>query len=147
VLPEFEAATWPASNVRACLALLAYLEDRIAVEADVLLNDNKALKSLFESMVSDSQMPPLEGDLRAQLETLLQFASVRPDSLTVSQLERENESYQILLSKIIRRVFELRDASDPHSYARFRERVRACLSAVHTRDFGLAARAAALVPF
>jgi hypothetical protein len=147
VLPEFDASTWPASNVRACLALLAYLEDRIIGEADLLREVSTELRSLFECMVSDPEMPPLEEGLRVQLQSALQIECAQVDAPTISALERENEVYQALLSKIIGRMFELRNTIDADAYGRFREKVRACLSIIHERDFRLAARAAALVPF
>jgi hypothetical protein len=146
VLPELAATTWPASNVRACIALLAYLEDRIDREGDVLRRSNQAMKSLFDGMISDAEIP-LEEELRAQIQIALHADFLQQDGHAVSHLEHQNDAYQVLLSKIIRRMFELRDTFDAGACARFRKQVQACLSTVHAGDFDLAARAARLVPF
>ena len=147
VLPQFEAATWPASNVRACITLLAFLEDRIAAEADVLTEDNKALKSLLLRIASGPAMSHLADELRAQLEAAVRPTTAQAGLKTASETESENEFCQALLSKIIRHLFEIRGTLDAEVYGRIREDVRTCLAAVHARDFGIAARAASFVPF
>jgi hypothetical protein len=147
ILPHFETATWAASDIRACLVLLAYLQDRVAHAGQTLVADNEALRSMLEEVASGPDMPPVDADLREDIAQVLQAAPVRLDFAPIEQLERDNEFYQSLLSRVSRRLFEGREAIDQLLYANFRGRLRACLEGVHARDFAVAAKAQALVPF
>jgi hypothetical protein len=59
VLPELDAASWPASNIRSCVLLLHYLEGRTAVERQVLLNANGLIEA-FLNNVQQGAFGPVE---------------------------------------------------------------------------------------
>jgi hypothetical protein len=47
VLPYLEPYAGPASNVRACLMMLAYVERRVSLDPQLLFEDNKSLRALL----------------------------------------------------------------------------------------------------
>lgn len=57
VLPELANATWTASSIRSCIALLAHLEERVVHEGRILFQDNIDLRALLGKLRTDLSEP------------------------------------------------------------------------------------------
>ena len=57
VLTSLEAQSLPAGNVRACLMLLTYIEDRVKLESSALLKSNKILAEALQTISMATETP------------------------------------------------------------------------------------------
>jgi hypothetical protein len=89
VLPQLDAATWIASDVRCCLTLLTYLEDVVAHGEAMLADNNRAMREYIDALLARTDISWVDAGLRTRLATLpaVDGGQEFPD---MSPLEREN---------------------------------------------------------
>jgi hypothetical protein len=134
VLNELKPKTWMASNIRACLALLAYAEDLVAQDEAVLTETNAALREFLQTLAARHPAwldAALAHDLRANA----------PAETDIAALEAQNQALRALLVRIIRAH---RDAGGKD--VDFTVALHPLLLLISTRDAEIAARAAAMPP-
>ena len=139
VLPHLEAQAKPASNVRACMMMLTYIEQRVELEAKFLFDDNKALRSLLGDAADNTKLP-LDGSVRGDISKALKHYPDRAEFFEVAEVAKENNDYQELLTLVIKKIAA--DKSDPT----FRTRLHHYLSELKDRDGKLTEKASKMVP-
>jgi len=135
VLPELQPKTWMAANIRACAALLTYLEDLVAQDQSALTTTNAAMTALLQALAMRN--PAWLGS------TLYREINDHPaPGTSIEALESENEALKELLVRAIRRH---RDAGggDEDFIAPLHE----CLALLSASEMAVAARAATMPPF
>lgn len=142
VLPQLEAASWTASNVRACAMLLVYVEDRVTGELALLRDTNAAMRTLLQEAAATAAHSALRAECTAVLNSFAQGA----DAADVDLLTRENEAYKEALARLSRRMSELRMQSGRQEDGALRSRLQDTLRAVHEREHAIAARANQYIP-
>ena len=138
VLPHLEAQAKPASNVRACLMMLAHIEQRVGLEAKFLFDDNKALRLLLNEAVKNDKLT-LDAAVRGNVASVLKQYPDRADFYDVADATNENRQYQELLTQVIRQLAGKADES-------FRPKLHQYLGELKQRDIKLSENASKLVP-
>jgi hypothetical protein len=143
VLPALENKSSAAGHLRACLMLLASIEDRVRSEGTVLFDTNTRLRDTF-GRISASPVMSLEPELAQDVKQTLAAFPARNAFVSVPELFRENQAYQELLCRIIDWAHVRRDTWKPAAYADISREVAVCVAAIgkldetliqHARDF------------
>lgn len=142
VLPHLEPATLLAGNVRSCIMLLTYLEDRVRLEGRILSENNAAMRALLTELSTDDRLT--RDSLLAQVQTVLQDIPARGTYVDVTELAAENESYKSVLQSIVAALRNTPDAGPSH--AALRARLDTCLLSMGARDYTIVQRAEAKLP-
>ncbi len=142
VLTQLPPASWGASNVRSCLALLAYLQDRIPVEMQLLREDNADLRTLCSDALASTD---LDTTRKTQLEAALVQHKGDHDALSIDTLRAANDSYRKCVEDLIANSSEKRSLTAESSPLSIR--VRAYLLRAHEREYATIARSAMMAPF
>jgi hypothetical protein len=142
VLPQLQPATLLAGNVRSCIMLLTYLEDRVRLEGGTLFENNMAMRALLTEISADDSLARYK--MAAPVQTLLQQIPARDNYVDVTQLAAENEAYKSLMQSL---VIALRNAPDASpGDAALRAQLDTCLLNMGERDYAIVQRAEAKLP-
>jgi len=138
VLPQLEAATWLAGDVRSSISLLTYLEDALASGAAMTGQGNAAMAAFLDDAAA---IPALPQDVRAQMEAAVtQSQAAEPADLgALAAAERA-------LKSALSRFIAARDDAGLGSEA-LRDRLRDCLREVAACEQSVAQRAGTMTPF
>jgi hypothetical protein len=141
VLPHLEAQATPASNVRACLMLLANIETRVTHEAKLLFDDNRELRVLLQDAAANAASLGLDDGLRrALLAALAQHPE--PEAFFDAGLAAQaNRDFQELLTQTINRLPMAKGDK-----AEFRRKLHRYLEGTGKREMQLAEKALGRVP-
>jgi hypothetical protein len=145
VLPALEPATWPAGNLRACLALLASIEDRVRNEGSALFACNARLRELLAEIAVGYGMPQ-DSPMSQGINAVLQRLPVRSKHIEIGELARENQAYQQAVAEIISHAHSRRKEWDSGSYAHLREKIEACVTEIGKLDETLVGSAMNMTP-
>jgi hypothetical protein len=144
LLPRMEKASWEASSIRACLALLSYAQDAAQEERALLLQTNEAMRELFNGLARALYPTWLGDTLRASVAQVVRDATL-PDTASTVDLQAENERHKALLSEIISRAALARRA-DPEIDAEFRAALHRCLAVLAAKDAEITRRSRLMLP-
>lgn len=145
VLPVLETASWPAGNLRACLMLLAYLEERIRLEGPLLFDSNAVLRGLLAEIASGDGMPQ-DAELISMAEAVVQKHPARAAFVGVEALAQENADYLEAVSRIIKHSHARRADTDPGRYDNLRAKLDACALAAGVPENAFTEKALRMVP-
>lgn len=141
VLPHLDAQDKPASNVRACLMLLANIESRIALEPQCLYDDNRELRELLRAAVDDATALGIDAQSREAMLLALD-RHPQPEMFYDPALAvQANRDYQELLTRIINE-FPARHGNA----GQFRAKLHRYLAESGKREMILAEKALGRVP-
>ena len=143
MLPRLETASWEASNIRACLALLTYAEDCVQLERSVLTESNAAMLALFKTLTDGSAAWLSSGHL-ADVRIAVQSSVSRGGGRTADLLA-DHERYKALLSELVRCSAAARTTS-PGVDAVFRAELHRCLAVLAAKDAALTQRSRGMLP-
>jgi hypothetical protein len=143
VLPQLEPATLLAGNVRSCIMLLTYLEDRVRLEGRTLSENNAAMRALLTEISADESFARY--NMQAQVRTVLENIPARPAYVDVTALAAENESYKTVMQSLVTALRAAPDATGP-GHAALRARLDNCLLNIGERDYAIVQRAEAKLP-
>lgn len=137
VLPQLEASTWLAGDIRSSIALLTYLEDALTIGANMTAESIQAMTDFLRLAIRS----PLPTDLRSQIEQAFVQAEQAPANDITAQYAVECKLKSALSAFIEAR--EEGRASD----ADLVEPLRACLRQVAQHEQAVAHRAGGMTPF
>jgi hypothetical protein len=143
VLPRLEPATLLAGNVRSCIMLLTYLEDRVRLEGRTLSENNAAMRALLTEISADESFT--QYNMHAQAQTVLETIPARAAYVDVTQLAAENEFYKSVMQALVTALRNAPDATGP-GHAALRARLDTCLLNMGERDYAIVQRAEAKLP-
>lgn len=141
VLPHLEPQAGPASNVRACLMLLANIESRVMHEAQCLFEDNRELRALLQDAVASADKLGLDEGLRSALNMSLAQYPPQEACFDPHAAAEQNRAHQELLTRIIHRL-----PAAKGDKAEFRGKLHRYLEETGKREMRLAQQALARVP-
>jgi hypothetical protein len=142
VLPQLEPATLLAGNVRSCIMLLTYLEDRVRLEGRTLFENNAAMRALLTEISADESFTRY--NMQDQVRTALEAIPPRAAYVDVTALAAENEAYKMLMQSLVAALRATPDSSPGH--AALRARLDTCLLNIGERDYAIVQRAEAKLP-
>lgn len=137
ILPQLDASTWLAGDVRSSITLLTYLEDALTMGAKMTLESNEAMIG-FLRLPAASRLPDA---LNEQIKRALAEAEQTPAGDLVGQYEA-GRTLKAALSAFI----QLREEGLVEG-AEFVEPLRACLRLMAQHEQAVAHRAGAMTPF
>ncbi|MET0660274.1 MAG: hypothetical protein ABW110_19190 [Steroidobacteraceae bacterium] len=141
VLPHLDPQATPASNVRACLMLLANIQTRVTHEARLLFEDNRELRTLLTEAAERADALGLDQALAGTVRTALQDHPAQTTWFDADGAATENRHYQELLTAVIEGLHgQLSDKRE------FRERLHAYLQRLSQRDLQLVESALTRTP-
>ncbi|NWK98308.1 hypothetical protein DM806_22095 [Sphingobium lactosutens] len=135
VLPQVESG-WAAGNLRACIQVLTYLQDRSAMERDLLIADMMDMRGLL--LTAAEQGLTLESDVLALFGDL-------PDrqEISTSQLRSENAACREAMTRLIREVPALGTETGRQQ---LRSQVHACIARMQEREYAMVQSSEAVPP-
>jgi hypothetical protein len=145
VLPALEPASWPAGNLRACLMLLAYAQDRVKLEGPALIKSNAALRGELGDIASGKDLPP-DSELQALAMAALNKYPAPGAYTDVADLEQENAAYQEAVVRLIKHSHDQRAKYDLAQYRNLRIRLDSCAAAAAAPDNAFVERALTKAP-
>jgi hypothetical protein len=145
VLPALEPASWPAGNLRACLMLLAYAEDRVKLEGPALIKSNAALRGELADIASGKDMPP-DSEIKDLAIAVLNKYPAPSVYTDVADLEQENAAYQEAVVQLIKYSHGRRSQYDSALYRNLRARLDHCAAAAAAPDNAFVERALTKAP-
>lgn len=143
LLPTLDASSWPASNLRSCLALLHFLEKRVEAEGPALFAENAELRQLLGEAAASQAA---DDALKADISDALARHRERAPYPSIGELAAENDAYRTLIERVVARSQADRRATGA-ARGELDDRIRAYLLAMAQRDFTMMAPALATPPF
>jgi cell division protein YceG involved in septum cleavage len=145
VLPTLEQASWPAGNVRACLQLLTYIEDRVTQEGKAMFESNAAMRKLLTEIATGRDLPQ-DAELSKIVGQVLKDVPDRATYIDVADLVHENQRYQDAVATLIKLSHNRRDKFDVKHYDNLRTKLSACAAAAAVPENIFVERAQGMVP-
>jgi hypothetical protein len=145
VLPALETKSPAAGNLRACLMLLASIEDRVRSEGPALFDTNTKLRDAFRRMSTSPAMRH-EPELAQGIAAALAAFPAHPGFVAVADLYRENLAYQEILCRVIARAHERRSVWGPEAYRGINREIAGCTDAIGKLDETFVQHARDLTP-
>ena len=145
VLPTLEQASWPAGNVRACLQLLTYIEDRITQEGKAMFDSNAAMRKLLTEIATGRDLPQ-DAELSKVVEGVLKDVPDRAMYIDVADLVTDNQRYQEAVATLIKLSHSRRDKFDTGHFDNLRTKLSACAAAAAVPENLFVERAQGMVP-
>jgi hypothetical protein len=145
VLPALEPASWPAGNLRACLMLLTYIEDRVKLEGPALMKSNTALRAELATIAAGQNLPP-DAKIGELAAAVLKEFPARDAIVDMADLERESLAYQETVVQLIQYAHARRDLYDSALYGNLRTLLDGCAAAAAAPDNAFVERALGMVP-
>ena len=139
VLPELPPATWPAANIRSCVALLTYVEDALRLQPSLVPAQIAALRDIVDAALQQDDAAWLEQPLRA---TLMQLPPPPPPPPGCDSMHATHVAYAEAVSDVVRR-----SAGAVQRNPAFEALLRDRFALINTYEADLAEQAAQLAPF
>ena len=137
ILPQLDAATWLAGDVRSSIALLTYLEDALTMGAQMTRDSNAAMTG-FLKLAAGSSIPQELGD---RIGRALAQADATPADDLAGQYAAGH-----MLKSALSAFIEAREAGRAGN-PDLVEPLRSCLRQVAQLEQSVAQRAGAMTPF
>ena len=144
VLPHLDPQTTPASNVRACLTLLANIETRVAHEAQVIGEDNSELRPLLQDCIEHAARIGLDSATCDAVRNALAPVPKENQSDESGTFAGENRRLQEALTTVINALPTVE--GDKVAKGEFRSRLHQYLAATSRREMQLAESGLARMP-
>lgn len=144
VLPHLDPQTTPASNVRACLTLLANIETRVAHEAQVVGEDNRELRPLLQDCIERAAKIGLDSATCDAVRSALAPIADESQSGASGMIAAENRRLQEALTTVINALPMA--VGDRAAKGEFRSRLHQYLAATSQREMQLAESGLARMP-
>lgn len=142
VLPQLEASSWLAGDVRSSMMLLTYLEDVLASGKTQAGQANEAMAAFLDDAAGNDALPFLTAALRDQAREAAATARA-VDAGDLIALEAANRVLKDATSAVIGASHEEGAIPTPE----FTDRLRQCLRDVAACEQALSERAGQMTPF